>query len=78
MTHRTFTVSSNAKDLKSVVNAVNAVIKTETLALADQNVIESPAIPEYTIGELFQRYSYRCRKVRSKWYQHIFTPKTVK
>jgi hypothetical protein len=68
-------VSSNTKQIKSVIDAVNEVIKTETLALANQKGIESPAIPQYTVGELFHRYNYRCRKVRSNWYQHTFTLK---
>jgi ketopantoate reductase len=71
-----FSVSSNTKDLKSVIRAVNEVIRTETLAIANQNGIESPAIPQYTVGELFQRYNYRCRKIRSNWFQHTFIMKT--
>jgi hypothetical protein len=69
-------VTSNTKDLKSVVDAVNASIRTETLTLANQQGIESPAIPEYGLGDLFQKYNYRCRRVRSNWYQHTFVLKT--
>jgi hypothetical protein len=68
-------VTSNSQEIKSVIDAVNAMIRTDTLALANQKGIESPAIPQYSVGELFQRYSYRCRKVRSNWFQHTFTLK---
>jgi hypothetical protein len=70
-------VTSNSQEIKSVIDAVNAVIRTETLALANQKGIESPAIPQYTIGELFHRYSYRCRRLGPKWYRHDFTLKAA-
>jgi hypothetical protein len=73
----TITVASNSQDVKSVVDAVNATIRTETLALANRDGIENPAIPVYGIGDLFQKYSYRCRRIRPNWYQHTFTLKTA-
>lgn len=71
------TVSSNSKELKTVVDAVNATIRAETLAAASQQGIESPAVPEYGIGELLKKYNYRCSRVRFKWYSHTFTIKTA-
>jgi hypothetical protein len=71
------TVTSNSQDLPPLVEAINAMIRTETLTLANQQGIENPVIPEYKIGELFQKYDYRCRRLRPKWYRHTFTLKTT-
>jgi hypothetical protein len=69
------TVSSNSKEMRSLVEAVNATIRTETLALANHQGIENPSIPEFSLGELFQKYTYRCRRIRPSWFQHTFTIK---
>jgi hypothetical protein len=70
-----FSVSSNTKDLKSVIEAVNAVIRTETLALANQHGVENPGIPQYGASDLLKKYAYRCTRVRSNWYRHVFSLK---
>jgi hypothetical protein len=71
-----FSVSSNSQDIKSVVDAVSSVVKTEMEAIAEKRGIQKSEVPEFTIGEVFKRYTYRCWRVRPKWYQHIFTLKT--
>jgi hypothetical protein len=70
-----FSVSSNTKDLKSVIEAVNAVIRTETLILANQQGIENPGIQQYGAGDLLKKYAYRCTRVRPNWFRHTFTLK---
>jgi hypothetical protein len=67
-----FSVSSNMKDLKSVIEAVNITIRTDTLILANQQGIENPGIPQYGASDLLKKYAYRCNRVRPNWYRHTF------
>jgi hypothetical protein len=69
---RRLTISTNSEDLDAVVEALNETIRVELAAQAIASGINPTVELRFSKKEIFDRYTYKRKKVRPRWYQHTF------